>query len=392
MTTENNGTAGKAAASGSAVGNSKGYYNTNGKLVLGETEELGSNVFKFNSKDAPEYYIHTKEAIAHYAGVNYGKNMRMLVKNGEEKKFTKPTLEAPKKKKGQEDRDPSPGELEEFKMELSLYHKEKKEYNEQKQKLFVVILGQCTRATKNKLFSDSKFKTLEQEDDVVGLLEKLEQLAFSGGGVKDIYLLMVESLRRLLALNQGPGETTPNWHRRFLAVWTSTTTLFGPLVPMALMTDEDDTPELRDRLQESLQSMMFLLGSDKKRFGDMMAQMNNNHIAKKEGAQSEYPRTLDAALDLLSQYQGQQGSGQNGSDNKETDTTGMETSFAQKGNKQLRWLKCHQCGELGHFKKDCPLNKRNHSQQQEKESSDEEESQGSKQSASRKTKGWGSFG
>ena len=180
MTTENNGTAGKAATSGSAVGTSKGYYNTNGKLVLGETEELGSNVFKFNSKDAPEYYIHTKEAIAHYAGVNYGKNMRMLVKNGEEKKFTKPTLEAPKKKKGQEDRDPSPGELEEFKMELLLYHKEKKEYNEQKQKLFIVILGQCTRATKNKLFSDSKFKTLEKEDDVVGLLEKLEQLAFLG--------------------------------------------------------------------------------------------------------------------------------------------------------------------------------------------------------------------
>jgi hypothetical protein len=48
-------------------------------------------------------------------GVEYSKNMRMLVNRGTEKTFTKPSH--PKSK------EPSGGELEEYKMELSIHHK-----------------------------------------------------------------------------------------------------------------------------------------------------------------------------------------------------------------------------------------------------------------------------
>ena len=126
-------------------------------------------------KDQADKYLCTMEAVTDYMGVKFGRNMRMLVKHGEEMIFTKPR--APR---GQ---DATPGLLEEFKVEIGLYHKDTKEYKEQQVKVFIIILGQCTQITKSKLESDSNCATLEKNDDVVGLLKKLKELAFSTGGV-----------------------------------------------------------------------------------------------------------------------------------------------------------------------------------------------------------------
>jgi len=101
---ENNPNA-EAATSGSAkAGTSKGKL-ANGTRVLGKLEELGELIFKFNTKDQADKYLRTKEAIADYVGVEYGRNMRMLVENGTEKTFTRPR--APRNE------DATPGLLEE---------------------------------------------------------------------------------------------------------------------------------------------------------------------------------------------------------------------------------------------------------------------------------------
>jgi hypothetical protein len=74
------------ASSGNIVGFSRGRKTT-GEQVLGKEEKLRELVYKFNTKDQADMYLCTTEAIADFVGVEYGRDMRMLVKHGKEKIF-----------------------------------------------------------------------------------------------------------------------------------------------------------------------------------------------------------------------------------------------------------------------------------------------------------------
>ena len=127
-------TAESAAKLGSSVGSSIGKRH-NGGQVLGNAPELGQLIYKFNTKDQADMYLCTTEAIADFVGVECGRDMRMLVKRSTEKTFTEPLPP----RQVTETTVPAPGRLEKYRTELMIYHKEKKEYTEQKAKVFVVI-------------------------------------------------------------------------------------------------------------------------------------------------------------------------------------------------------------------------------------------------------------
>jgi hypothetical protein len=76
---------------------------------------LGELVYKFNTKDQADMYLRTTES-----GVDYSRDMRMLVKLGTEKTFTKPRT--PRSK------DATPRLMEKYKTELGIFHQEKKEF------------------------------------------------------------------------------------------------------------------------------------------------------------------------------------------------------------------------------------------------------------------------
>ena len=109
----------------SSIGNKNKQFN--GKHSHGKIEELGQLVYKSNTKDSADIYIRTTEAVADYTGKEYSRDMHMLVKN---------QSKAPRKE------DPMHGLLEKYKTELGIYHKDQKEYKDNKSKVFVVILGQ----------------------------------------------------------------------------------------------------------------------------------------------------------------------------------------------------------------------------------------------------------
>ena len=183
------------ASSGNTVGFSRGRKTT-GEQVLGKEEKLGELVYKFNTKDQADMYLRTTEAIADFVGVEYGRDMRMLVKHGTEKTFTEPRI--PRSD------DTTPGLMEKYKTELRIFHREKKEFQDNKAKVFVIILGQCTHNVKSKLENELGYATLEMNDDVVGLLKQLKQMAFASGGVQHPFWTLQIVMRRLLAINQGP--------------------------------------------------------------------------------------------------------------------------------------------------------------------------------------------
>jgi len=163
----------KAAKLGSSTGSSIDKR-SNGGQVYGKEIELGNLIYKFNAKDQADMCLRTAEAIADFVGVECGRDMRMLAKKSNEKIFTEPLPP----RAVTDTMVPAPGRLEKHRTELMIYHKEMKACTEQKAKVFVVILGQCSSEVKNKLVNNVGFETLEDSDDVVGLLKMLKEMAF----------------------------------------------------------------------------------------------------------------------------------------------------------------------------------------------------------------------
>ena len=123
-----------------------------GGRVLGTITELGQYVFKVNTGNQAEAYIKAIEHIGEYVGLHYSKELQTLVEDQEEATFTEP--KAPRK-----ETEAAYGALEKYKAELLTYHKEKREYKDNKAKVFVIIFGQCTDDVKACLLDDSEFTT-----------------------------------------------------------------------------------------------------------------------------------------------------------------------------------------------------------------------------------------
>jgi len=202
----------KAAKLGSSTGSSIDKR-SNGGQVLGKEVELGHLIYKFNAKDQADVCLCTTEAIADFVGVECGRDMRMLAKKSNEKIFTEPLPP----RAATDTTVQAPGRLEKHCTELMLCHKDMKACTEQKAKVFAVILGHCSSEVKNKLVNNVGFETLEDSDDVVGLLKMLKEMAFLTSGVQHLCWTLQNLLRHLTAINQGPSESVSNYHKRFLA-------------------------------------------------------------------------------------------------------------------------------------------------------------------------------
>jgi hypothetical protein len=326
-----------------------------GRQVLGKTEELGEYVYKIGSSDQADTFIRTTEAIADYVGVKYGWVMRMLVKNREEKAFTKPTMPTAAKvttrsQTGTETEVPgsvSSAQLADYKAELDNYHRDTRAYQENKAKVFVVILGQCTVAVMSGLESGGGLTRLEVNLDVIGLLEKLESMAFSTGGIQEPFVILVYSLRRLVDLRQGPQEGVAKYYKRFKISADVLGGHWGDFNPSNLAKDGVTKEEAQDRLL----ARAFLMGADKRRFGSLVEEYNNSYIAGTD----KYPKSLEATVRLLSNYQDSNSGPGKSLDGKET---GLGASFAQKGKRDLSKIQCHSCKEYGHYASNCPNQKK----------------------------------
>ena len=105
-------------------------------------------------------------------------------------------------------------------------------------------------------------------------------------------------------------------------------------------------------------SMILLAGADKERFGKARDEMANTYISKKKDI---YPATLESAAEYLSNYQDRHLGTARRVDNY---YDRQATSFAQTGSRRrdMSKVRCHECGELGHMKRNCPRSRPSHTQ------------------------------
>ena len=92
---------------------------------------------------------------------------------------------------------------------------------------------------------------------------------------------------------------------------------------------------------EAMLAILFLLGADKVRFGELQTRFSDSFLTNK----NEYPNTLDEAYDQLMKHQETH---KNRGDNSDINSEG--TAFAQR----FKNMKCYICDKVGHIGAQCP--------------------------------------
>jgi hypothetical protein len=297
-------------------------------------ESLRGHVFLFGVIWQQERFIRSKKAPAMYLGTtsDCGKMLYNAIIKGEEPEFKEP-----------EDRDKDVRNYEIlFKKNLE---KEEK-YLMEKSKAFRLIMGQCSSAMRNKLESLSECPGLEENDNIIGLLSKMNELVYSTGNVQYEFWVMQSVITKLVTLCQEPKESLNNYYNRFNGQLESTEKVWGPLIPSMMkgkaLTDQD-------KARDKFLACLFLNGVDRERFQQVVNNLNNDFIRRK----ISYPEDAAGMLHLLSNHRGNTGGP---SKQLEALQDGViSTSFTQTGatarNKQNR--KCNYCGVFGHLEETC---------------------------------------
>ena len=314
--------------SGSTRDKGKWKSKGSGRSVLGKTEALEDNVYRIGHGDQADLFIKTTEAIAAYVGVEFGWDLRILVKQRKEAGFTKPlypTQTTGVKTRSKEDKEPAAApsdesaQMAEYKVELGIYHSKVQKYNDDKAKVFVIILGQCTIGVQRWLEQGRGLDELEANRDVVGLLKLLEEMAFSNGGDQDPFIILIHSMRRLTTIQQGSREPIPKYYKRLKVSADVLNGHWGDFCPPNLIKDGLTKEEVKDRLLGRL----LLVGADPVKFGPLKEELSNSYVSGID----RYPKTLEATEKLLSKYQATHKQPPKGDDNDER----RGRSFAQKG-------------------------------------------------------------
>ena len=334
----------RAAANPSATSGREAGRNASGKVAGGTGRsvaeldaEFGNLFFTLFLPNSADMYIRTQERLADVAGMLYGPDIYALVKDGTEADFPEP--EAPA------DQKPSPFVMERFKKLLAICYEQREKYKRDKHSVFILTKRRCTDQVLQKLKADPDYAQLEKDWDVAGLLKKLESYACSTDSIQHPYWTLQVVLRKLISMNQGPTESLTNYQTRFKAADQVFRRVFGDLVPTQKL-KPNATKQQKAEATAKLKTMIFLNGVDKKRYGSLLDDWNNGHLA----GQDLFPTSINEAVLRL----------QNHHDHKTIDghraagapTTTMEHSFVQ--GRARSEVRCFQCNEPGHVRDNCP--------------------------------------
>ena len=119
-------------------------------------------------------YDNTTKAVGEYVGREYSHEMKVLVLQGTETTPMEPTLP---------DGATRQQELV-WGKKYDLYLKRLDRYDEQKAKVFTIILSQCEDAMKHHVECHGIFQKAESMRDVVTLLERIKELAYGSNDKK----------------------------------------------------------------------------------------------------------------------------------------------------------------------------------------------------------------
>jgi hypothetical protein len=201
-----------------------------------------------------------------------------------------------------------------WEIELTNFVKRRLKLEDNLHRLYALIWGQCTEHMKDKLEAMPNFEKMDVDQDSVALLKAIKGMTYKFADQKYLPFALADAVVRLDRMFQSKDMTDSEYLEKFKSMvaviehYGGTVGVHPKMVQNELATItgspySDNTTyspaqiaEAKLDGKERYLACLFLMGSDKTRYGDMFTELHNDHA---KGIVDAYPKTVANAYSLM---------------------------------------------------------------------------------------------
>jgi hypothetical protein len=239
-------------------------------------------------------------------------------------------------------------------------------YEENVQKLFAVVWGQCSDALQEKLRGNDGFDAMNVAKDGVALLTSIRDVSFNRESRNFVSKGIIANLVAVLTCAQGPHESNQSYfdnHNNAVAVHEASGGTFGHQEGIGRYVAAEagydyDTMDAAQTATNAAESRLiflatiFLQNADPVRYGELI-QVTSNDFGR---GNDSYPRSSLQAFEIMNVYvsisTGRSHGRRNDGVSFHNPGDDSEVALTNAGNKSH--ITCNRCKEKGHYSNKCP--------------------------------------
>ena len=352
---------------GRGGGGGRGPGNQSGRPApskfTGNCADLTGSIFDCSDNKQADVFLHTVKRISEYVGKTYKHGGDMVSSFIAKARINVPIPVAPVYA------DPTTPTAEEltltliYRGKITTYLKRDANLDDNIQKAYSLILGQCSDLLQAKLKQQQDWATINDSQDSIRLLNLIRLITFRFEDQKFLPHALYQAKAALYAFRQR-DQRNEEYYERFQNLVDVATAYAGQLYDHTIVLICSDklhpgidhetlTDEQREACHVAASDLylatMFMNQSDPRRFGKLMEDLENNYTRGND----DYPITLIKAYHLINEFKHYVP--------KAVSSDSSNVAFTQKSTskdaKQEAWkatADCHHCGAIGHIRPECP--------------------------------------
>jgi hypothetical protein len=210
----------------------------------------------------------TTRAIGEFVGREFGHEMRMLVLYGKEASIVPPTLDASTTKQNEM----------KWSKDCDVFIKKKTKFDDEKAKVFAIILSHCDEPMENKVERHPKYAQMEQDCDVAALLEVIKESVFDSHEQQYPACQAASAWKQLASCHQQEDETIVLFYERFMETVDCSEQMYWTIVPSVMVDDDKSSAKIGEKQKKARETMIVMLFMDgaNKGFKLLMRDLEND--------------------------------------------------------------------------------------------------------------------
>lgn len=199
-------------------------------------------------------------------------------------------------------------QLELYKLELKEARDKLRHRERNIGKVFPLILGQCSRTIRDRLESSPIWEQINSMSDVMALLTLIRQLLYQRSMNRQATHTLHDAQESFFKFRQGEKMTNSDYLERFKSLVEvlehqgeeigNSQTRVNSFLNDPEYANGNQIEQAQAQAREEYLAVALILKSDKRRYGDLVTDLVNEHTRGLEG----YPDTISKAYDMLVHY------------------------------------------------------------------------------------------